>query len=93
MAARHWTPEQRARQAQLIHRWQPWRQSTGARTSEGKAVSSQNALRYSLREIMRESARVNKELISYLKGGLPPNYDRTRIDALITAMTVVLKTW
>lgn len=92
MAARHWTQEQRARQAQLIHRWQPWRQSTGARTTEGKAASSQNAVRYSLREIMRESARVNKELISHLKGGLPPNYDRTRIDALITAMTVVLKT-
>lgn len=87
MAARHWTPEQRARQAQLIHRWQPWGQSIGARTTEGKAVSSQNALRYSLREIMRESARVNKELLSYLKGGLPPNYDRTRIDALIDSLS------
>lgn len=87
MAARHWTPEQRARQAQLIHLWQPWRQSTGARTTEGKAVSSQNTLRYSLREIMRESARVNKELLSYLKGGLPPNCDTTRIDALLDSLS------
>ena len=43
MAARHWTPEQRAQQAAKISQWQPWTKSTGARTPEGKAVSSQNA--------------------------------------------------
>lgn len=41
---RHWTPEQRARQAELIHRWQPWKQSTGARTLAGKAISAQNVI-------------------------------------------------
>lgn len=44
MAARQWTPEQRAQQSAMIRHWQPWKQSTGARTPEGKAVSSQNAI-------------------------------------------------
>lgn len=44
MAARTWTNEQRAKQAQAIRNWQPWKHSTGARSPEGKAVSSQNVL-------------------------------------------------
>lgn len=43
--ARVWTDEQKARQAALIHTWKPWTRSTGARTPEGKAVSSKNVLR------------------------------------------------
>ncbi|MFC3673555.1 hypothetical protein [Novosphingobium pokkalii] len=38
-----WTPERRAKQAEAIRRWQPWAQSTGPRTEEGKARSSRNA--------------------------------------------------
>lgn len=38
-----WTPERRARQAELIRQWRPWEHSTGARTPEGKAKASQNA--------------------------------------------------
>ncbi|MFB0613705.1 hypothetical protein [Aurantiacibacter poecillastricola] len=38
-----WTPERRAKQAQAIRRWKPWKKSTGPRTSEGKARSSRNA--------------------------------------------------
>jgi hypothetical protein len=38
-----WTPERRARQAQIIRRTKPWLRSTGPRTREGKARSSQNA--------------------------------------------------
>ena len=38
-----WTTERRARQAQLIRRWQPWTRSTGPRTVEGKTVVSRNA--------------------------------------------------
>jgi hypothetical protein len=41
---RHWTPEERQRQSELIRQWKPWKQSTGARTPEGKAVSSQNVI-------------------------------------------------
>lgn len=40
--ARDWTPEARARQAELIRTWQPWKHSTGARTPQGKAMSAQN---------------------------------------------------
>jgi len=50
MAARKWTDEQRARQAALIHGWQPWKHSTGARTPEGKAVASRNAFRFTIRK-------------------------------------------
>lgn len=42
--ARQWTDEQRARQADLIRSWQPWTRSTGARTPEGKRISSMNVL-------------------------------------------------
>lgn len=42
--ARHWTDEQKARQAALIRSWRPWEHSTGARTPEGKRISSMNAL-------------------------------------------------
>ena len=43
MAARKWTDEQKAKQSALIHTWQPWQNSTGPKTSEGKAISSMNA--------------------------------------------------
>lgn len=42
--ARHWTAEQKAKQSALIHSWQPWKKSTGAKTAEGKAISSQNVI-------------------------------------------------
>lgn len=38
-----WTPERRARQAELIRAAKPWEKSTGPRTDAGKAKSSQNA--------------------------------------------------
>lgn len=39
-----WTPERRARQAALIHKWRPWEQSTGPITPAGKARVSYNAV-------------------------------------------------
>lgn len=42
--ARTWTDEQKAKQSILIHSWQPWTRSTGARTPEGRAISSMNVL-------------------------------------------------
>jgi hypothetical protein len=53
MAARHWTPEQRARQSAAIHSWKPWQHSTGARSSSGKAISSMNAYRGGMRPFLR----------------------------------------
>lgn len=41
---RHWTPEERQRQSEIIRQWQPWKKSTGPSTPEGKAMSSQNVL-------------------------------------------------
>ena len=43
MAARTWTPEQRQKQREAIQRWQPWRQSTGPQSVEGKATAARNA--------------------------------------------------
>jgi len=37
-----WTPEARAKQAEAIKRWQPWRKSTGPVTSRGKRRSAAN---------------------------------------------------
>ena len=54
---RHWTTEERVRQSQLIQCWQPWNKSTGARTPEGKAVSSRNAHKGGIRSICREMNR------------------------------------
>jgi hypothetical protein len=43
MAARRWSDAQKAEQSTKIHSWKPWQHSTGARTSEGKAISAMNA--------------------------------------------------
>lgn len=45
MAARKWTPEQKRQQAEAIKNWKPWEQSTGAKTTQGKAIVSRNAYR------------------------------------------------
>ena len=61
MAARTWTPEQRQQQAERIKTWQPWAQSTGPRTAEGKAAASRNGWKGGHREMLRELARVLRE--------------------------------
>lgn len=58
---RKWTPEQKARQAELIGSWQPWKQSTGARTPEGKAIASQNRVK-SLERARQRIADAKKAL-------------------------------
>jgi len=49
------------RQRELIQRWKPWEKSTGAKTLEGKAKSSSNAVKDG------KSLEV-RELIKYLNG-------------------------
>lgn len=61
MAARRWSPEQRAQQAAKITQWQPWTKSTGARTPEGKAASSRNAFKGGFREELRRLAGLLRE--------------------------------
>lgn len=41
-----WTADRRARQAEWIRRWQPWRRSTGPRTTAGKERSCRNAEKF-----------------------------------------------
>jgi len=60
MAARNWTPEQRQQQAERIKTSQPWAQSTGPRTPDGKATASRNSWKGGNREILRELGRVLK---------------------------------
>ena len=56
-----WTPERRARQAELIRRWRPWEESTGPRSVEGKARTARNAWKGGFRPLLREMALVLRE--------------------------------
>ena len=58
-----WTPERRARQAELIRSWRPWERSTGPRTAEGKARASLNAYRGAKRPETRALMRALSELL------------------------------
>lgn len=40
--ANGWTPERRARQAELIRTWQPWKHSTGPKSPDGKIKAARN---------------------------------------------------
>lgn len=62
--ANGWTPERQASQSRAIRRWQPWQQSTGPKTLEGKARASMNAFKggergqsRKLRAALREHAQ------------------------------------
>lgn len=59
--ANGWTPERRARAAELIRTWRPWEKSTGPRTDAGKAASSTNALKHGARsaEVIAAERRIN----------------------------------
>ncbi len=71
MAARIWTPEQRQRQREAIQRWQPWNQSTGPRSPEGKAAASRNAFTggdmAQIRELAKDVNRVLREQRKWLR--------------------------
>ncbi|MBU2857366.1 hypothetical protein HF289_10975 [Acidithiobacillus ferrooxidans] len=53
-----WTPERRARQAEMIRQWRPWQQSTGPVTEAGKAKSAANAKSLGVRAARREMQAV-----------------------------------
>lgn len=59
---RHWTPEQRLKQSEAIRAWKPWKKSTGAKTPQGKAISSKNATKTGesvfVRELIKEMNRL-----------------------------------
>lgn len=60
--ANGWTPERRARQAELIRQWRPWEHSTGPTSLEGKKRVSQNAWKGGVRPELRELAALLREL-------------------------------
>ena len=55
--ANPWTPERRAKQAQAIQAWQPWKRATGPRSDAGKAKASQNAYKGGERSLLRALSR------------------------------------
>ena len=66
-----WTPERRARQAELIRQWKPWAKSTGPRSPEGRQRVGRNAWtgghRAQLRELSKlvnAEVRASRELVS-----------------------------
>ncbi|MDI1307884.1 MAG: hypothetical protein PSV17_00440 [Methylotenera sp.] len=59
--ANGWTTERRQRQAELIKQWQPWKHSTGARTTDGKAKVSRNAYKGGLRTILQNIAAILRD--------------------------------
>ena len=67
MSTNGWTPERRAKQAELIRNWQPWTKSTGAKTEQGKAVVSMNACKGYRRVKSRESMRYIKDCLRAMK--------------------------
>lgn len=73
-----WTPERRARQAEIIRRTRPWDKSTGPRSAEGKQTSSRNALLGPIRAARRSLKSYNKlnfkllRLAIKLRGGSLP---------------------
>ncbi len=64
--ANGWTPERRARQAELIRRWRPWETATGPRTQTGKDAVSRNAFRGGTWRLLRELAGAMREQRKYL---------------------------
>ena len=60
--ANHWTPERRAKQAEAIRAWQPWKRATGPLSDEGKAKASRNAFTGAMRLQVRELGRALREL-------------------------------
>ena len=64
---RKWTIEERKRQAELIKKWQPWQQSTGAKSIEGKAKTARNAYKGGSRKQLNEIKLLVRDAKNLLK--------------------------
>ena len=68
-----WTPSRRKAQAERIHQWQPWAQSTGPKTAAGKATASRNADKGGNRPMLRELGKLlrdQQQRLGEVGGGL-----------------------
>jgi hypothetical protein len=67
--ANGWTPERKAKQQAGIHRWQPWKKSTGPRTALGKQTVALNALKHGARSrAFRGERNALRDLIAAQSG-------------------------
>ncbi len=58
-----WTADRRERQRVLIQTWKPWEKSTGARTLEGKARVSKNAIKSGFSLGIRARIKIINQLL------------------------------
>ena len=58
MMANGWTPERRARQAELIRNWRPWEKGKGPKTKAGKEIVSQNAFKGGSWKLKRDLSKI-----------------------------------
>lgn len=79
-----WTPERRARQAELIRQWRPWEKSTGPKTEAGKRVTSQNAYKGGIEPLVRG-------LWSVLRVGTQAAYKGDNGQSLLRGLLYVLR--
>ena len=65
-----WTPERRAKQAEKIHQWKPWEQSTGPKTALGKARASGNGFKGGIRLEIRALTKAVNQLLREQKDAM-----------------------
>ena len=68
---RHWTLEERQKQAELIQQWKPWK-TAGVKTPAGKAISRMNAYKHGgrfaeIRDFAKTMTEWKKELTQLFK--------------------------
>lgn len=59
--ANGWTPERRARQAELIRTWKPWERSSGPKTLEGKGRSAMRGFKGGHRNLLKALKQALRE--------------------------------
>ena len=59
--ANGWTAERRAKHSAAIRQWQPWKQSTGPKTDQGKDISSKNSYKGGNRLLLRDIAAMLRD--------------------------------
>ena len=84
-----WSPERRERQRQLIRCIRPWERSTGPRTKEGKARSSQNAKRSSDLIAAETYLKILDLRSQYLTAMYSDRYDPDRLTRLSAQIAVL----